>query len=88
MKVLPSQWTHGDLTCREVTERASEYLDDSLSTLTKVRVGVHLASCIHCCTYVQQIDLVPSALSSLPKLYPPSVIRLRLRQQFAARHAN
>jgi len=88
MKVLPSQWTHSDLTCREVTDRASEYLDDSISILNKVRVGVHLASCIHCRTYVQQIDLVSSALSSLPKLYPASVNRLRLRQQFAARHAN
>jgi len=88
MKVLPSQWTHSDLTCCEVTDQASEYLEDSLSILTKVRVGVHLASCIHCRRYVQQIDLVSSALNSLPKLYPCSVNRLRLRQQFAARHAN
>ena len=76
------------LTCREVTDRASEYLDDNISILTKVRVGLHLASCSHCRAYVQQIDLVSSALSSLPKLYPLPSNRFHLRQQFAARHAN
>ena len=88
MKVYPSQWTHSDLTCREVSDRASEYLDDNISILTKVRVGLHLATCTHCRAYVQQIDLVSSALSSLPKLHPSPINRLRLRQQFAAHHAN
>ena len=88
MKDHPSQSIHSDLTCREVTDRASEYLDESNFILTKVRVGLHLASCTHCRAYVQQIDLVSSALSSLPKLYPPPINRLRLRQQFAARHAD
>ena len=88
MKTYPSQWTHSDLTCREVSDRASEYLDDNISILTKVRVGLHLATCTHCRGYVQQIDLVSSALSSLPKLYPSPINRLRLRQQFAVRHVN
>ena len=88
MKNHLSQWIHGGLTCREVTGRTSEYLDSNISILTKVRIGLHLASCTHCRAYVQQIDLVASALSSLPKLDPPSVNRLRLRQQFAARHVN
>jgi predicted anti-sigma-YlaC factor YlaD len=88
MKNHLSQWIHGGFTCREVTGRTSEYLDGNISILTKVRIGLHLASCTHCRAYVQQIDLVYSALNSLPKLYPPSVNRLRLRQQFAARHVN
>ena len=84
----PSQWIPSGLTCRDVTDRASEYLDDRLPILTKVRVGLHLASCAHCRAYVKQIDLVSSALRSLPKLYPSPLNRLRLRQRFAARHAN
>jgi anti-sigma factor RsiW len=88
MKTYLSQWTHNDLTCRGVSDRASEYLDDNISILTKVRVGLHLATCTHCRAYVQQIDLVSSALSSLPKLYPSPINRLRLRQQFAVRHVN
>ena len=88
MKDHPSQWIHSGLTCRDVTDRASEYLDDRLPILTKVRVGLHLASCAHCRAYMKQIDLVSSALRSLPKLYPSPLNRLRLRQRFAASHAN
>jgi len=88
MKDHPSQWIRSGLTCRDVTDRASEYLDDCLSVLTKVRVGLHLASCARCRAYMKQIDLVSSTLRSLPKLYPSPVNRLRLRQGFAARHAN
>ena len=76
------------LTCWDVTGRASEYLDDRLPVLAKVRVDLHLASCAHCRAYVKQIDLVSSALRSLPKLYPSPVNRLRLRQQFAASHTD
>lgn len=74
------------LTCWDVTDRASEYLDDQLPILAKVQVGLHLASCAHCRSYIKQIDLVSSALRSFPKLYPALVNRLNLRQQFAARH--
>jgi predicted anti-sigma-YlaC factor YlaD len=88
MKNHPVPWIHSGVTCREVTDRASEYLNDNITILTKVRVGGHLASCTHCRTYVQQIDLVSSALSSLSKLYPTSANRLRLRQQFAVRYTN
>ncbi|MGH7147425.1 MAG: anti-sigma factor family protein [Nitrospiraceae bacterium] len=88
MKDHPSQGIHNGLTCRDVTDRASNYLDDLIPILTKVRVGLHLASCAHCRAYVKQIDLVSSTLRSLPKLYPPPINRFHLRQQFAARHAN
>ena len=90
MKVHPSQWIRSGLTCCDVSDRASEYLDDRLPILTKVRVGLHLASCAHCRAYVKQIDLVSSALRirNFPKLYPSPVNRLRLRERFAARHAN
>jgi anti-sigma factor RsiW len=84
----PSQWIRSGLTCRDVTDRASEYLDDRLPILTKVRVGLHLASCAHCHTYVKQIDLVSSALRSLPELYPSQANRFRLSERFAGRHAN
>ena len=88
MKDHPSQWIPSGLTCRDVTDRASEYLDDRLPILTKVRVGLHLASCAHCRAYMKQIDLVSSALRSLPKLYPSPLNRLCLSKRFAARHAN
>ena len=87
MKEHPSQWIQSGLTCRDVTDRVSKYLDGCIPILTKVRVDLHLASCTHCRAYVQQIDLVSSALKSLPKLYPSPTNRVRLCQRFAARHA-
>lgn len=81
MKDHPSQGIHGGLTCRDLTDRASEYLDGRLPILTKVLVAPHLASCTPCRAYVKQINLVSSALRSLPNLYPSPVHRLRLRQQ-------
>jgi hypothetical protein len=88
MKDYPSQWICSGLTCCDVTDRASEYLDDRLPILTKVLVGLHLASCAHCRAYMEQIDLVSSALRSLPKLYPSPLNRLCLSERFAARHGN
>ncbi|HSQ51390.1 MAG TPA: zf-HC2 domain-containing protein [Nitrospiraceae bacterium] len=84
----PSQWVPSRLTCRDATDRASEYLDDRLPILTKVLVGLHLASCVHCHTYLKQIDLVSSALRSLPKLHPSPLNRLRLSERIVARHAD
>lgn len=88
MKVYPSQWIYNGLTCRDVTDRASEYLDNRISILNKVRIGLHLEFCVHCRVYVKQVGLVSSALRSLPKVYPSTLNRLCLRQRFAARHAN
>jgi len=88
MKDHPSQWLDSGLTCRDVAERATNYLEDRLPVFTKIRVGLHLASCARCRSYVVQIGRVSSALRGFPKLYPSPVNRLRLRQGFAARHAN
>jgi len=88
MKDDPSQWTCSGLSCRDVTDRASEYLDDRLLSLTKPQVVLHLTSCAHCRAYVKQIDLISSALGSLPTVPPSTVNRLRLRHQFAARHGS
>jgi predicted anti-sigma-YlaC factor YlaD len=84
MKDYPSQWIHIGLTCRDVAERATDYLEGRLPLFTKVCIGLHLASCADCRSYVKQIDLVSSALRSLPTLYPSSSHRLSLRQQFVA----
>jgi anti-sigma factor RsiW len=88
MKDRPSRWIHSGLTCSDVTERASEYLDDHLPILTKVRVSLHLSSCAHCHAYVKQIDLVSAAVRSLPEQYPSPSYRLRLREQFASLYTN
>jgi hypothetical protein len=88
MEDHPSEWIHCGLTCRDVAERATDYLEDQLPVFTKIRVALHVAFCADCRSYVMQIGLVSSALRSLPKLYPSPLNRLRLSQQFATQHAN
>lgn len=87
MKDHTPQWIQSGPICRNVVGLASEYLDDCLPLLTKVRVVLHLASCADCRTYMQQMALVCEAAAGLPKQYPSPITRLRLRQHFAHCHS-
>ena len=82
----PVQRLDSGLTCRDVVERATDYLEDRLPALTTIRIGLHLTSCAGCRSYVMQIGLVSSSLRNLPKLYPSPVNRHRLCRQFVAHH--
>ena len=84
MKDHPSQWIQSGLSCCDVTERVSEYKEDRLPILTKVRVGLHLASCANCRSYLRQMVLICATAALLPKRYPSPIQRLQLRRQFAA----
>ncbi len=86
MKDHPFQVVHSGLSCREVADLTSKYFEERLPMMTKVRVGLHLASCSRCRTYIEQLALVSSTLRRLPKIYPTPMNRLRLRQYFAAYH--
>jgi predicted anti-sigma-YlaC factor YlaD len=88
MKDHSSRWLTSELTCHHVTDRTSEYLDDRLPIMTKVRVGLHLASCANCRAYVKQIALVREAVPMLPNRLPSPIVRLRLRQHFSFCHAS
>jgi anti-sigma factor RsiW len=45
----------GGISCREVVEIVTDYLDRALSTEDHARVEAHLAACPPCVTYVEQI---------------------------------
>lgn len=88
MKDHPSQWIASGLTCRDVGERTTDYLDERLPPLSQVRIALHVASCAHCRAYLKQIALVRHTLPLLPRPAPSPINRLRLRQQFAASHSH
>jgi len=88
MKDYLSQSDDSGLTCRDVTDRVSEYLDDRLSMSTKSLVGLHMASCVHCRTYMKQLRLVRDAGGFFPKPYPLTINRLHLRQYFVRCHSS
>jgi anti-sigma factor RsiW len=55
----------GDLTCTELVELVTEYLEDALPDVQRTEVEIHLVACRGCETYVQQmrrtVDVVGAA---------------------------
>jgi anti-sigma factor RsiW len=45
----------GGISCREVVELVTDYLDGALSPEELARMEAHLAACPPCVTYVEQI---------------------------------
>ena len=43
------------MTCKEVVEIVSDYLEDALSAQDRARFEAHLAGCAGCTTYVEQM---------------------------------
>jgi predicted anti-sigma-YlaC factor YlaD len=53
------------LNCREITERASDFIDASLPWRVRIEVRLHLMMCRICREYVRQMTLVVGALGRL-----------------------
>jgi anti-sigma factor RsiW len=45
-----------DLTCRQIVELVTAYLDGSLSRSQRRRFEAHLADCPHCTEYLAQME--------------------------------
>lgn len=83
----PSEQTMRTMTCREVVERTTRYLEDYLQASARAGMDSHLASCVGCRTYVKQIALVRETTALLPRPVSPPPNQARLRRYFAQRHA-
>ncbi|MCS6288056.1 MAG: hypothetical protein H8K10_03660 [Nitrospira sp.] len=77
--------TAPDITCREVVDRTSAYLDEHVGDPIKVRLTMHLSSCIGCGTYVKQIASIRNLLGLLPGAVEEPARRDRLCRIFSAR---
>lgn len=53
------------LTCREVTERVTEYMERKLSWREWIRFTLHVAMCRVCRRYVSQMETTRTALRRL-----------------------
>ena len=74
-----------EITCQEVVQWASAYLDEHAGDERKRRIVLHLAICAGCETYVKQIAMVRDVVKLLPKTVEEPSDSHRLRQTFAAR---
>ena len=73
------------ITCQEVVQWASAYLDEHVGDDRKRHIVLHLAICAGCETYVKQIATVRDIVGSLPKGDEHPSDSHRLRQAFVAR---
>jgi len=70
------------MTCKEVVEIVSDYLEDALSARDRARFEAHLAGCAGCTTYVEQMREIIRLTGMLTEEQVPAEHRERLRQAF------
>ena len=73
------------MTCREVVELLSDYLDGGLAPRTRARVEAHLEACPECTAYLAQLRTTIGALGRLREEDVPPRILERLVAAFRGR---
>lgn len=67
------------LSCKEVTERASDLIDGNLSTWDALQIRLHLAMCKGCSAFVGQLRMtrdVTRSVAEAEALDPPDDARI------------
>ena len=59
------------LSCREVSERASDLIDGRASWRIRAEARLHLLMCHHCRRYIDQLRLTVQALRGARRSQPP-----------------
>ena len=72
------------LNCKEITDRASDFVDAGLPWQTRLQVRLHLMMCRFCREYIRQIDLLARALRRLPGQEPSPELQQELLALFRA----
>ena len=70
------------LTCREVVELLSDYLEDMLPAGERARVEAHLATCPECTAYLEQLRATIGTLGRLREQDVPPPLLARLLAAF------
>ena len=74
--------TQPELTCKELTELITDYLEERLSQTDRIRFEQHLSVCPGCVAYVDQMRVTIQAMGSKPPLKIPSSIEESLLEAF------
>jgi anti-sigma factor (TIGR02949 family) len=77
-----------DLTCKEVVEIVSDYLEGALSPEDRERFETHLTGCEGCTSYLEQMRETIRLTGRLTEEQVPVEQRERLRQAFRDWKAN
>ncbi len=71
-----------ELSCKELVELVTEYLEDTLPTAARARFEAHLATCPGCRVYLDQVRQTVRALGKLAEEAIPPEARRELLQAF------
>ncbi|HXI33748.1 MAG TPA: zf-HC2 domain-containing protein [Gemmatimonadales bacterium] len=70
------------LSCQELVELVTEYLEGTLSAGERARFDAHLATCPHCSIYLEQMRRTIAALGHLPAAAVPPAALEALQEHF------
>lgn len=73
------------LTCKELTELVTDYLEGRLSFGQRLRFQMHVGMCQHCRTYLRQMKMTVRVLGRLPEASMPANVRDDLLARFRTR---
>jgi predicted anti-sigma-YlaC factor YlaD len=69
------------LSCKQLTELATDYLEKNLPWRERLRIRLHLWMCIYCRSYMDQMRRVIELLRRLPTdPVPPNLVETLLPQ--------
>jgi predicted anti-sigma-YlaC factor YlaD len=54
------------MTCRELSELVTDYVEGHMPLTTRVRFQLHLGICSHCRAYLRQLEATRKELGRLP----------------------
>ena len=70
------------MTCRQVTQLVTEYLEGKLSWKDAVRFQLHVGMCRHCRRYLRDMKVTVRVLGRLPAAAIPSDTMDALMERF------
>jgi predicted anti-sigma-YlaC factor YlaD len=72
------------LTCQEITELVTDYVEGRMGLADRMRFQMHVGMCKHCRAYLRQMKVTVAALGKLPDdAAMPDDVRDELRKRFA-----
>ena len=74
--------TQPELTCKELTELITDYLEEGLSPADRIRFELHLSVCPGCVTYLEQMRTTVQAIGFKQPLRIPSALESSLLETF------
>jgi anti-sigma factor RsiW len=73
-----------DITCRELVELLTDYLEGAIPPADRARIDAHLAVCDGCTTALEELRIAIRVTGSLTEDHVPEAQREALREAFRA----